>query len=154
MVTLTIPYVDVFVFRRDGVQLLYLMLRGAPDSRYANLWRVLTGDIRPDETALTSALRALFDHTGLHPIAGWAPDFTHSYYDPLDDQLKCCPVLAFEVEPGQLTLSTQYDASRWITYEQSLDLLRLSGHRDGLRHIHEDIALKHDRGAPFRVRMA
>ncbi len=153
MPSFTIPAVDVHVFRRDGVQLLYLMLRAAPGLPLAGLWQVLTGEIHAGETALAAALRALHEHIGLDPIGAWAPDYVHTHFDPVLDSIIVNPVLAFELETGKLTLSPRFDASRWITYDQSLDLLRLSGHRDSLRYIHEDIALKHDRGAPFRVRI-
>jgi hypothetical protein len=153
MATYSIPTVDIFVFRREGVQLLYLMLHGAPESRLPGLWQVLSAEIRMDETAFAAALRGLREGVGLEPVSAFAPDVVRSAFDPLTDRVTLHPVFAFEVESGTLTRSTGYDASRWITFEQSIDLLRLSGHRDGLRHIHEDIALKHDRGAPFRVHL-
>lgn len=154
MATYSIPSVDVIVFRREGVQLLYLMLHGGPDNRLPGLWQVLSADIRVDETAYAAALRGLREDIGLEPISAFAPDFVRTAFDVVTDRMTLHPVFAFEVESGKLTRSAGYDASRWITFEQSIDLLRLSGHRDGLRHIHEDIALKHDRGAPFRVRLA
>jgi len=154
MSSLAIPSVDTHVFRRDGVQLLYLVLHAAPDAPWGGLWQVLTGEIGDGETALAAALRALRGHTGLEPLCAWALDHTHTCYDAVTDRIFCSPVLAFEVDAGTLALSPRYDAARWITYDQALDLLRFSGHRDSLRHIHDDIALKHDRGAPFRVRLS
>lgn len=151
MPTIESSAVDVHVLCRETGRLLYLVLHRSPEKRYAGQWRIVAGKINAGETAPAAATRELFEETGLQPIGVWSLDYTHTYYDPVEDTVKLIPVFAMEVAPLPIQLSDEHDDARWITYEQALEILRCPGQREGLRRTHEDIATRPDRGAAFRI---
>lgn len=142
---------DLFVFRRDGVRPVYLVLRRSPQVRYAGMWRMVAGKLEEGETAVQAAVRELKEETGLTPVRLWALDYLHTFYDPVHDRINLIPVLVAEVTASDIALSDEHDGSRWIAYEQALDLLRFPGQRTGLTHAHTEIVIAGDRGAPFAV---
>ncbi|MEI7832727.1 MAG: hypothetical protein WCJ56_05985 [bacterium] len=112
---------------------------------------MLTGTVPEDELPVNAALQTLVEMTAMSPIAIWALDYVHSYYNPRTDTIHLNPVFAIEVSNDKLTLGAGYNASRWITAEQAMGLLRWPGHREGLRRATEDIVFAADRGKAFRI---
>ncbi|HEY3376678.1 MAG TPA: NUDIX pyrophosphatase [Armatimonadota bacterium] len=152
MSSINTALVDVHVFCRESGRTLYLLLHRAPEKRYAGLWRMVAGKVEAGERPLHAALRELTEETGLTAQAVWSLDYLHTYYDPQQDTCNLIPVFAVEVAScQQLTLSEEHDASRWIMYEQAMEILRWPGQREGLRRTHEDIVTALDRGAAFSV---
>jgi hypothetical protein len=147
----SITSVDVHLFRRDNAPVLFLLLRGAPETRFDGLWHIPTTTIAAGETPSTAALR-LVTQLGLTAASLFVLDTLHCAYDPLEDRVVLTPVFAVEIQDdAPVTLPAAEDASRWNSCEQAVTLLRLPGHRDGLRRVQDDIAAARDRGAPFRV---
>ena len=143
--------IEIQVFHRRTSHPLFLMLRYSENGNYAGNWTVLTGSVPEDELPVNAALQTLVEMTALSPIAIWALDYIHSYYDPIMDTIHFNPIFAIEVSNDKLTLDAEYNASRWITAEQAMGLLRWPGHREGLRRAAEDVVFAADRGKAFRI---
>ena len=112
---------------------------------------MMTGDIQPDETPVQAARREVQQQIGQIALGCWALDYLHTYYDAIDDQIKLLPVILIEVPSTQLDLTAEYCDSRWIRYDQAIDMLRWPGQRDGLRRAQEDVVANSNRGAIFQT---
>jgi len=151
MTTIEASAVDVYVFFRKAGRPLYLLLHRAIGKRYAGLWRIVAGKIEPGERPVITAVREMVEETGLRPIHIWSLDYLHTFYDTVDDRVNLIPSFVIEVQSMDIVLSDEHDDSRWVTFEQALELLRWPGQREGLHRAHEDITTSPDRGAPFSV---
>lgn len=151
MTTILSNCVSVVIFSRQDAIPRYLILHRAQDKRYAGHWRLLTGKIADNETAVTSAMRELLAETALQPRNIWALDYVHAYYDHLIDTTLLIPVFVVEVTSLEEKLSAEHDNARWISYEQAFELLTWHGQREALRRADEDIVTHVDRGAAFLI---
>lgn len=143
--------IDVCIFRREAGRTLYLLLRASKGRPSAGYWQLLAGEAQPGVVAAQAAMQEVEQHTGLRVVNLWALDYVRTAYAPREDCIQLAPVFVAEVGDGKLMLSTAYEDSRWITFDQALALLRLAGHRECLRRTHDDIVTAEDRGAPFHV---
>ncbi len=140
------------MFHRRLSNPLFLTLRHADETPFAGKWGILTGDVREFELPVNAALQTLVEKTALKPIAIWALDYIHSYYDHRTDTIYMCPSFAIEIENDKHTLDrVYYDSSRWITAAQAITLLNWPGQSEGLRRAAEDVVFASDRGAAFRI---
>ena len=143
--------VDVIVYCRESIPSLFLLLQREGDTRRAGLWHLLTGNISAGEHPLRAACRTVREQTGLEALDCWAIDYVHTCYDPTEDRMNFIPVFLIEVASTKLAVALEPNASRWIRYDQALEMLRCPCHREELRRAQEDVVTSHDRGVNFRI---
>ena len=141
------------IFTRSSGKPLYLILHRSSDSTEGNTWQLLRGNIPTGSSSLQSALNALTTHTGFNPLYIWAPNYIHSEYDAINDSISMLPVFAIEVAQQRPILSSDFSDSRWVTAEQAIELLRLTGQRSALKAINDDIVTNSDRGNPYQLNL-
>ncbi len=131
--------------------MLYLLLHRGPQSGHAGQWEAASGPLAEQDDLIAAAKRVVALESGLQPMALYALDYLHSYFDPQDGRIHLAPVFAAEVAEEAVTTASDVDASRWVTYDQAMEMLRRPGHRKGLQRTHEDVVSAVDRGGPFRI---
>ncbi|MEI6519818.1 MAG: hypothetical protein WCO98_07230 [bacterium] len=141
------------IFTRSSGKPLYLVLHRSPDATEGNTWQLLRGIIPTGLSSLQSALNSLTTHTGFNPMYVWAPNYIHSEYDAITDSISHLPVFAIEVAQQRPVLSADFSDSRWVTAEQAIELLRLTGQRSALKAINDDIVTNSDRGIPYQLKI-
>ena len=118
MPDLLVANVDVYVWRRfDGV-VEHLLLRRAAGRLYEGSWRMVAGKIRSGEQAWQSAVRELWEETGLHPAELVVVPSTNQFYEWQTDRLHVIPAFAARVD-GNPTLNEEHDHSEWLSADMA-----------------------------------
>lgn len=151
MPSYTSSSIEVFVFRREAGRPQYLLLRAAAEEFGAGSWWQLVAEIGEGETAAACAVRTTREGTGQPVQTLWALDHMHTWYDAAGDTIHLTPVFLAEISEKSIRTTVQYAESRWVTYEQAMDMLLQPGHRLGLTRAHEDVGIALDRGSLYRI---
>jgi isopentenyldiphosphate isomerase len=129
---------DVWVFRRTGASVEYLLLHTSRDKadRYFNggrFWQIPSGTIAATEPVVQAIERRLAEF-GLAPTGIWAAEHAYIVYNRRFEAMQIIGVYAAEVQTTSLRLDPHEHAeARWCEYEQAYQLVSYKGLRDGLR---------------------
>jgi len=109
-------HVEVYVFRRRGRGVQFLVLRRARGRRVLpGVWQPVTGKRRVRERMVAAAMREVREETGLVPVRWWALESATVYPDAERDAIVVVPLFAAEVEArAAVRLSREHDAARWL----------------------------------------
>jgi hypothetical protein len=129
---------DVWVFRRTGASVEYLLLHTSQDKadRYFNggrFWQIPSGTIAVTESLVQAIERRLADFA-LTAIGIWAAEHAYIIYNRRFEAMQIIGVYAAEVQSSSLRLDPREHAeARWCEYEQAHQLVTYRGLKDGLR---------------------
>lgn len=137
--------VDAYVYRRDGDELRFLLLKRSPDKMYAGIWQGVAGKIQSGEAAWEAAIRELREETGLTPSFMFIADHVSMFYETHGDRINLVPVFGIEVSSTDVILSEEHCDYRWATFPQAIDTLVWSGQKTGLESVYNMISANDDR---------
>lgn len=125
-----INLIEAHIFRIKNGQLEFLLLKRSPEQYYPNLWQMVSGKIKENETAYQSALREIKEETGLVPEKFWAAPTVNSFYSPDKDYICLLPVFAARVnDEREIKLSKEHTEYKWVNPEEAKQLLAWDGQR-------------------------
>lgn len=122
--------IEAHIFRIKNGELEFLLLKRSPEQYYPNLWQMVSGKIKENETAYQSALREIKEETGLIPEKFWVAPTVNSFYSPDKDYISILPVFAARVEYNSIVkLSKEHTKYKWVNPEEAKKLLAWDGQR-------------------------
>lgn len=133
---------DVWVFRRTGAAIEYLLLHTSQDKadRYFNggrFWQIPSGTIAATEPVEQAIERRLTEF-GLTALGIWAAEHAYIVYNRRFAAMQIIGVYAAEVPSTALRLDPREHAeARWCAYEDAYRLVNYKGLKDGLRSTFE-----------------
>ncbi|MBI1795544.1 MAG: NUDIX domain-containing protein [Candidatus Eisenbacteria bacterium] len=114
MPALRSDHVEVYVFRRRGRRVEFLVLRRAR-GRLAGVWQPVTGTRERREAAFAAARREVREESGLAPKRWWRLEDVLVFFDPESDALQCVPRFAAEIAASdRVRLSREHDAHAFL----------------------------------------
>ncbi len=122
--------VQVHLWRRDPETegILYLVLR-----RYeakGGIWQPVTGNIDPDEDLETCARREVEEETGLKNLVSCRE--IRSFEFEKGGKTFRETVYAAEAPAGDVALSGEHAAARWVSFEEARRLIHFESNRESL----------------------
>lgn len=134
--------VDAYIVRRINARTQFLLLLRRPDVALGSTWQSIHSAVRPGETAVEAAKRAILDSTGLETMDAYAADYINQTYDHGRDRIVLAPVFAFTVAPRPaVRLGDDYCDSAWCGRDEAAARLLWSGQRWAVRHIDDVIGM-------------
>ncbi|MCU0342655.1 MAG: NUDIX pyrophosphatase [Ignavibacterium sp.] len=122
--------IEAHIFRIKNGELEFLLLKRSPEQYYPNLWQMVTGKIKENETAYQSALREIKEETGLTPEKFWVAPTVNSFYSPDKDYICILPVFAARVKDEcEIKLSKEHTEYKWVNPGEAKQLLAWDGQR-------------------------
>ena len=122
--------IEAHIFREQNGKIEFLLLKRSPVQYYPNLWQMVSGKIKDNETAYQTALREIKEETNLTPEKFWAAPTVNSFYSPDKDYICLLPVFAVKVEfNSEVTVSKEHTEYRWVNPEEAKQLLAWDGQR-------------------------
>ena len=122
--------IEAHIFRIKSGELEFLLLKRSPEQYYPNLWQMVTGKIKENETAYQSALREIKEETGLTPEKFWVAPTVNSFYSPDKDYICLLPVFAARVKDEcEIKLSKEHTEYKWLNPDEAKQLLAWDGQR-------------------------
>jgi dATP pyrophosphohydrolase len=128
--------IEAHIFREQNGKLEFLLLKRSPEQYYPNLWQMVSGKIKENETAYQSALREIKEETELIPEKFWVAPTVNSFYSPDKDYISILPVFAARVEYKSIVkLSKEHTKYKWVNPEEAKKLLAWDGQRKSVEVI-------------------
>jgi dATP pyrophosphohydrolase len=122
--------IEAHIFREQNGIIEFLILKRAPYQYYPNLWQMVSGKIKENETAHAAALREIKEETSLAPEKFWVAPTVNSFYAPDDDYICMIPVFAAKVNyKSEIKLSSEHVEYKWVTPEEAKNHLAWAGQR-------------------------
>jgi len=122
--------IEAHIFREQNGQLEFLLLKRSPEQYYPNLWQMVSGKIKENETAYNAALREIKEETSLTPDMFWVAPTVNSFYSPDKDYICLLPVFAAKVKNDcEVKISKEHTEYKWVTPEEAKQLLAWDGQR-------------------------
>jgi len=122
--------IEAHIFRKQNGKLEFLLLKRSPEQYYPNLWQMVTGKIKENETAYQSALREIKEETSLTPEKFWVAPTVNSFYSLDKDYICLLPVFAAKVKYDcEVKLSKEHTEYKWVSSEEAKILLAWAGQR-------------------------
>ncbi len=110
----------------------FLFLKRSPaETRYPNIWQVVTGGIEEGETAIEAAFREVGEETGLAPDRFWVLPYVGSFFDAERDEVHMVPAFGCVAPIRDVRLSEEHCECGWFSAEQAHVLLAMPSHREG-----------------------
>jgi dATP pyrophosphohydrolase len=125
--------IEAHIFRERNGSIEFLLLKRSPEQYYPNLWQMVSGKIKENETAYNTALREIKEETNLSPEKFWVAPTVNSFYSPDKDYICLLPVFAAKVKfDSEVTLSKEHIESKWVTPEEAKEMLAWDGQRNSV----------------------
>jgi dATP pyrophosphohydrolase len=122
--------IEAHIFREQNGILEFLLLKRSPEQYYPNIWQMVSGKIKENETAYQSALREIKEETGLTPVKFWVTPTVNSFYAPDKDYICLLPVFAAEVNyDSKIGISNEHTEYKWVNPDEAKQLLAWDGQR-------------------------
>ncbi len=122
--------IEAHIFREQDGKLEFLLLKRSPNEYYPNIWQMVSGKIKKNETAYKTALREIKEETGLSPEKFWVAPTINSFYSPDKDYICLLPVFATKVKfDCEVILSKEHTEYRWVSSEVAKQMLAWDGQR-------------------------
>ncbi len=122
--------IEAHIFRIEKDKLEFLSLKRSPEQYYPDLWQMVSGKIKENETAYQSALREIKEETGLKPEKLWVAPTVNSFYSPDKDYICLLPVFAAKVKYESIVkISNEHTEYKWVSPEQAKELYAWEGQR-------------------------
>ncbi|MDQ1266224.1 MAG: dihydroneopterin triphosphate diphosphatase [Bacteroidota bacterium] len=126
-----------------------LLLRSETAEPYPSLWQVVTGRIEEGETALETALREVYEETGLEPMKIWTIPYITTFFNVYQNKIHASPVFGFLVQRESIVkISEEHSGFQWLNWDQSVERLELPSHREA-SVIFMDYILNNPKGDMF-----
>lgn len=119
----------------------HLLLKRSSDVQpYPNIWQVVTGRIETDEKAAETAIREFKEETSLTPLKIWTIPYVTQFFNPYKDTVNFAPVFGVLVDyEEEVLISSEHQAYKWLSANESKELLVLPSHVEGLQIFQEYI---------------
>lgn len=130
--------VEVHIFSKINNEINFLLLKRAETEKYPNIWQPITGSINEDEKAYETALRELYEETGIKLNKLFVVPTLSGFYSYENDYISLIPVFAVLVEKDILIkLSHEHCCYKWVGYREALEMVSWEDQRKSMRLINE-----------------
>lgn len=131
-----VSQINCIVFKPEGDSYKFLILKRAEDR--GGFWQPITGGVHEGEDQISALKRELMEETGIigyRQIINLKYSFTFSLpHLCLGDLTE--NVYAVEVKPEiEIILSHEHTEYRWLTFEESLALIKYDSNKEGIRKL-------------------
>jgi len=136
MPSIEAKYIQLCIYRRNNRgKVEYLVLqRSGSEQLYPNIWQVITGAMRANESASQAARRELLEETGLKPLSLNVLPFVAQFYLERTDSIQLSPVFAAHVAwDVEVMISSEHQNYVWMPFSQAVERVVFPSHKESLR---------------------
>jgi dATP pyrophosphohydrolase len=122
--------IEAHIFREQKGIMEFLLLKRSPEQYFPNIWQMVSGKIKDNETAYNAALREIKEETNLTPEKYWVAPTVNSFYAPDGDYICMLPVFAAKVNcTSKVVISNEHVAFKWVTPDKAKNMLAWHGQK-------------------------
>jgi 8-oxo-dGTP pyrophosphatase MutT (NUDIX family) len=121
-----------------------LLRRSATQSRFPDMWQVITGTIEPNETPLQTAFREIEEEAGLRVGELWVLPHVGMFYDAVRNAMNLVPCFAAvlsdeDSSTADVILSDEHSAFEWCSSLRAEEQLVIPSHLHGVETLERHI---------------
>ncbi|MBI5169392.1 MAG: NUDIX domain-containing protein [Candidatus Eisenbacteria bacterium] len=140
MIPVACKQIEVYLFRRRGRRVEFLLLRRSAERTLALVWQPVTGGIEKGEPAYVAAAREVREETSLTPIRWWALQRLTAFYQPSSDAIHVVPVFVAEVAwTDPVHLSHEHDRYAFVSAATAAKRVLWETQREALKAVQSEI---------------
>lgn len=129
-------YIELHIFKIENGEMKFLLLKRSPFEKYPNIWQMVTGKIKENETAYQTAIRELKEETGLTAEEIFSVPIVNSVYLSETDEVCLIPVFVCRVsEDSKIKISSEHNEFKWATPSEAIELLAWEGQKNSVKLI-------------------
>ena len=130
--TPVIRVIDCHIARVIEGRTEFLLLLRSPDKIYADMWRMVGGKIKAQETAWQAALREVREETSLTVKELLSVPYLNRFYEWQHDRVNEIPVFLALVDGQDPQLDEEHVDFAWLPMAEAANRLPWPGQREGL----------------------
>src|SRR5262245_12670026 len=132
--------IEVYVFRKRGGRVEFLLLRRRPGKSLAGVWQPVTGKLRRGESAVRGAAREVHEETGIRPRRWWRLETVRATFDPRRDAIRIITRFAAEI-PGRarVRISREHTAHRFARAREAARRVLWESQREGFTEVRHQV---------------
>ena len=140
-----IRVIDSYVYRKQGSDIYFLVLKRAETKIYEHLWQSVAGKIEKGEKAWETAVREVKEETGSDVSRLFVADHISQFYEAHKDRINIVPVFGAEILEEKITISSEHSDYKWLKFNKAVKFLSWNGQKKGLKSVYEMISKNDDR---------
>lgn len=126
--------IEVHVFRIKNKKLEFLLLKRSRNDSYPNIWQMVSGAIKKNESAVNAAIREVKEETGLNANKLYVIPKVNSLYYHKKDKIILIPVFACKVNfNSKVVISNEHSDFKWVSFSQAKKMLTWKQQRESLQ---------------------
>ncbi len=145
MTNIKIRVIDCHIAYKNRNDWQFLMLKRSSNKIYPNIWQGVTGKINNKEQPYRTAIRELFEETGLRPSKIWSIDTVNLFYDSNNNVMNLIPVFGVQVLTKNIKISDEHSEFKWCNINQAIKLLTWEQQKKGIQIFYDMLIEKKDR---------
>lgn len=114
-------YIELHIYNPASDK--FLLLKRASHKIYPSTWQMITASCEQGETTRQTAVRELFEETGLKAEKLYSVPHVNTFYFDIDDSVCLSPVFLVYVNSDNVVISDEHTEFRWVTYAGAVDLI-------------------------------
>jgi dATP pyrophosphohydrolase len=115
--------VEVYIFRKTGDDIEYLILKRRKDAIFPLIWQMVSGTIEEGEKAYETAIREMKEETGLDVEKIYVVPAVSVFYYQERDTIENVPVFLCEAKNSNVKLSDEHSEYKWAGLNEAEDKL-------------------------------
>lgn len=114
-------YIELHVFNPGTGK--FLLLKRASHKIYPGTWQMITASVEKDESTKQTAVRELFEETGMKASKFFSVPHVNTFYFDINDSVCLSPVFLAYVDTENVMISDEHTEYKWVTYKEAVELI-------------------------------
>src|SRR5512146_621054 len=114
-------YIELHVFNRTTGK--FLLLKRASHKIYPGTWQMITASCEEGESTKETAVRELFEETGIKKSSLFAAPHVNTSYFYINNSIYFYPVFLAVVSTDEVLISDEHTEYKWVTYFEAVKLI-------------------------------
>lgn len=108
--------VDVYPYRREGLEIEFLILKRSSNKIYANQWRMVGGKVEEGEKYFEAGLREFKEELSETLKLFWTIPSVNTFYEHKTDSIHQIPAFAAEIDwhDERIKLDEEHSGYLWV----------------------------------------
>ena len=114
-------YIELHIFNPGTGK--FLLLKRASHKIYPGTWQMITASVEKDESTKQTAVRELFEETGMKASKFFSVPHVNTFYFDINDSVCLSPVFLAYVNTEDVKISDEHTEYKWVTYSEAVELI-------------------------------
>ena len=131
--------IELYAYKRVNDEPKYLLLKRADNVVFPHIWQMVSGTIEGDEKAYETALRELYEETGIKSDSLYKIPKVSVFYYIEKDTINLVPIFLVKCMTDTIVLSEEHAEYGWFDFPEALEKLHWNTWKENITFINDII---------------